>query len=307
MVKPLQDLVAIGLDLGGTNIKLAVLGAGEPPAILDTEVHPTPATKAPEAVVERLTEIASERIGIHGPSAIGIGVPGQFDLTTGTVRELPNLTRGWQGFGLHAALEANLGSPVVLINDAQASTLAEATLGAARGYSTVQGVALGTGIGGGLIVDGRLHRGAHGSAGEVGHQVIQADGPDVCSCGNRGCLESLAKAAVLAEHAGRSSAEAVFEAAEAGDERAMSAIETIADYLGVGLANVITIVDPDIIVIGGGLSAAGDLLLDPIRRAVARHLRVVPAEDVHIAQGTLGITAGAVGTALAAMETATAK
>ncbi len=292
----------LGLDLGGTNIKLARvdLVADADPRIVETAVHPTPEGGSPEMVVARLAELAS---GKHGrPVALGVGVPGQFDQASGVIRALPNLAGSWSGFPLRRALEEQTGLSVTLLNDAQGFTLAESRLGAARGATSVVGVALGTGIGGGVLTNGSLNPGVHGTAGEIGHQVIIANSPTVCSCGNRGCLESVAKAAVLTELAGRDSTEEVFAAAADDDERALAAIATVTDFIGIGLANVLTIIDPEILVIGGGVADAGDALLDPIRAAVARHLCVVPVEDVRIVRGSLGTTAGAVGAALAVHE-----
>ncbi len=289
----------LGLDLGGTNIKLARVEAGAEgdPNIAATAVHPTPDGRSPEAVVARLAELTTEAL-----DALGLGIPGQFDAATGVVRDLPNLPGPWSGFPLRAELESETGLPVSVVNDAQGLTLAESRLGAGRKAHSVVGMALGTGIGGGIVIGGRIHSGAHGTAGEIGHQVIVADGPDDCSCGNRGCLESLAKAAVMARLAGRDSAEDVFAAAVSGDERAVAAIATVADYIGIGIANVLTIVDPDVVVIGGGIANAGDALLEPIRAAVVRRSRIVAGDSVRVLLGALGTTAGAVGAALVAIE-----
>ena len=156
---------------------------------------------------------------------------------------------------------------------------------------------LGTGIGGGICIAGRIHRGAHGTAGEIGHQVIVADGPP-CGCGRHGCLESVAKSAVLAFLAGTPTAAEVFDAVEAGDPKAIEALKTVTGYLGMGLANVVAVLDPDVIVIGGGLAQAGDLLLDPLRAALHRNLSVTPPGSGTIVVGTIGTLAGAVGAAL---------
>ena len=289
----------LGLDLGGTNIKLARVEAGVQgdPDIVVTAVHPTPDRRSPEAVVARLAELTTE-----APDALGLGIPGQFDSANGVVRDLPNLPGPWSGFPLRAALESQTGLPVSVVNDAQGFTLAESRLGAGRDAHSVVGMALGTGIGGGIVIGDSILTGAHGTAGEIGHQIIAADGRDACSCGNRGCLESLAKAAVMAQLAGRDSAEDVFAAAASGDERAVAAIAKVADYSGIGIANVLTIVDPEVVVIGGGIANAGDALLEPIRAAVALRSRIVPGKTTVIERGTLGTTAGAVGAALVALD-----
>ena len=156
---------------------------------------------------------------------------------------------------------------------------------------------LGTGIGGGIVVDGRLHFGRHGRAGELAHQVIVRDGP-TCGCGNRGCLEAVATSSALVELAGQPTVEAVVRAARLGDERAAAAIETVSDHLGVAIANVITVLVPERVVIGGGVADAGPALLDPIRAAVARHSVLVPQDWYEIVPAALGPWGGAIGAAI---------
>jgi glucokinase len=290
---------AIGIDLGGTNIKASVI-AGPSADVVTAEVYDTPSGSTTQ-VVSRLGEIAKELIALYGPLPLGLGVPGQFDRKTGVLRDLPNLEGDWDGYPLGTAVRDEIGQPVTLINDAQAFTLAEAIAGAGRGYETVAGIALGTGIGGGLVIAGRVHHGAHGSAGEVGHQVIAPDSSVECSCGNHGCLEALARADALADRAGQPDAASVFDAVRANDARAAAALAAVAEFLGIGLANLITLVDPDVIVVGGGLAQAGDLLLDPIREATSRHVRIAPPGGTPIVQGSLGINAGAAGAALRAL------
>lgn len=185
-----------------------------------------------------------------------------------------------------------------MVNDARAFTLAEGTIGAGAGCSTVACVTLGTGVGGGLMFGGRLHRGAFGVAEEIGHQTVLTDGP-LCGCGNRGCVEALVKADALASDAGRSSASEVFEGARGGDQACLAAVRRWAEFLGIGLANVVTIVGPDRIVVGGGIAEAGDLVLDPITEAVRRRVTLVPTESIDIVPAVFGRFSGAVGAALA--------
>ena len=149
-----------------------------------------------------------------------------------------------------------------------------------------------------MMIDGRLHRGAYGVAGELGHQTVLPDGP-LCGCGNRGCVEALVKADVLAASAGRSSASAVFSGARDGDDRCIAAVSQMAEFLGIGLANVVTLFGPDRIVVGGGIAEAGDLVLGPITDAVKRRVTLVPTDSIEIVQATFGRFAGAVGAALA--------
>jgi glucokinase len=291
----------LGLDLGGTNSKWTVLEVGDTDAIdvLAAGTHPTEAHGGPEVVTERLLAAGRTAIAAHGPiAAAGVGVPGLFDAMTGAIELFPNLPGPWAGFPLRARLADGLGMPVAIVNDARAFTLAEGRVGAGRGARTVVGLTLGTGVGGGVMIDGRLHLGRNGKAGEIGHQVIEPDGPP-CGCGNRGCVEPLTKAATLTWLAGRPTAEEVYDAAAAGDERAMAAIRQVARYLGIALSNVLAVVGPDRIVIGGGIVAAGELVLEPIREATRARSTIVAAKDIEIVAAQLGPEAGAIGAALA--------
>jgi glucokinase len=210
----------------------------------------------------------------------------------------PNLPGGWNGFPLRRTIEESLGTSIEMVNDARAFTLAEGTMGAGQGFRIVACLTLGTGIGGGIMIDGRLHLGAFGIAGEIGHQTIDPDGP-LCGCGNRGCVEALARADVLTDLAGRSSAEEVYRAAAEGDSRSAAAIEAVAQALGIGLANVVTLIGPDRIVIGGGIAEAGELVLGPIREAIRERVTLVPTDRIDVVPAELGKWAGAHGAALA--------
>jgi len=289
----------LGLDLGGTNIKVAVLARdGDEFEILSTNSVDTKAAEGPEGVTENLVRVGDAAISASGASTLGLGVPGHFDRETGRVLLFPNLPGEWQGFPLRDRIEEALGVGTWMINDARAFTLAEGLLGAGKGCHTVACVTLGTGVGGGLMIEGRLHRGAFGVAGEIGHQTVLADGP-LCGCGNRGCVEALVRADVLASTAGRSSASAVFEGAREGDDRCLAAVSQMADYLGIGLANVVTMFGPERIVVGGGIAEAGDLVMGPVTAAVKRRVTLVPTEKIEIVPAHFGRFAGAVGAALA--------
>jgi glucokinase len=291
----------LGIDLGGTNVKLVVLERedGGVPRAVAAAVAPTSADAGPEAVARRMVEAGCEIAATHGPIATaGIGVPGLFDAASGRIVLFPNLPGSWPGFPLRDRMAEGLGLPVRIVNDARAFVLAEAAMGAGRGHRTIVGLTLGTGIGGGLIVDGRLVMGSTGTAGEVGHQTIDPDGP-LCGCGNRGCAEVLAQAGTIARTGGRATAEAVFEAAAASDPRAVAAVEGAARALGIAIANVVTLLVPDAVVLGGGMAEAGEVLLDPIRRVVREHTPLLPDEAVRIVTAELGPQAGAIGAALA--------
>ncbi len=289
----------LGLDLGGTNIKVAVItGNGSEFEVETTDSVETGAADGPEGVTENLTRVGRAAIGSRSMTTVGLGVPGHFDQDTGRVLLFPNLPGEWHGFPLRDRLAAALGVSTWMVNDARAFTVAEGLLGAGRGCHTVACVTLGTGVGGGLMIDGRLHLGAFGVAGEIGHQTVLPDGP-LCGCGNRGCVEALVRADVLASNAGRRDAASVFEGARQGDNRCIAAVSQMADFLGIGLANVVTMFGPERIVVGGGIAEAGDLVLTPIANAVRRRVTLVPTEKIEIVPAHFGRFAGAVGAALA--------
>jgi glucokinase len=215
---------------------------------------------------------------------------------------LPNLHGDWVGRPIAAPLADFLGRPVRLINDGHAFALAEARVGAARGAEDVLCIVCGTGIGGGLVIGGRLHLGVDDRGGEVGHHTVVADGPP-CNCGNRGCLETLAGASRVAEHAGKPSFDDVVDSARSGDERSLAALRDAAAYIGIAIANLTIFLAPPRIVVGGGVAAAGDLLFDPLRAEVeARAGRVAPLAEIEIVPAALGTDAGAVGAAIAGSE-----
>jgi glucokinase len=294
----------LGLDLGGTNIKAAVV-AVDPSGSVDVlgcEQRPADAGHGPPTVLANLAAAGEEAIARWGPvSGAAVGVPGLFHDDTGTIEFLPNLPGAWQGRPMTEPLAAALGVPVSIINDARAFTLAESRVGAAAGYPTVAALVIGTGIGGGIVVGGSLHFGRMGRAGELSHQVIVPDGPP-CGCGNRGCLEALASASAIARRAGTSTPGEAFAAAARGDGRAALAIAEVADYLGRAIANIVTMLVPERIVIGGGVAEAGEALLGPVREATARHCVLVPPEWYDIVPAKLGPRAGAIGAALWAAE-----
>lgn len=293
----------LGLDLGGTNVKVAVVEEGnEGVRVAHTATRPTEAAQGPSHVVETLVAAGRAAVTEHGPvDGVGLGVPGLFDAVEGRIVLFPNLPGRWAGRPVVAELEAGLGLPVSLINDARACTLAETRVGAAAGCSTVLFVVLGTGVGGGVVVDGRLRTGPHGRAGELGHQVIVPDGLP-CGCGNRGCLEPYANAAALARLGGRDTAAAVVDAARAGDPRGVGALEEVAGRLAHGIANPLTVLLPERVVVGGGVAGAGELLLGPLRRALADRAVLVPVEWYDVVPAAVGAYAGAVGAALWSIE-----
>lgn len=290
----------LGLDLGGTNIKVVVLDdATGAEHVVYTDTVPTYAERGPAAVINRLIEVGRSVIDSQeGVNAIGIGVPGLFDPELGTIELFPNLPGPWRGQAIRDPVAAGVGLPVTLINDARAFTLAEGTIGAGRGSSTLVCITLGTGIGGGIMFDGILYTGPLGVAGEIAHQTVLPEGP-LCGCGNRGCAEALAKADAIAARAGRATIEEVYAGVEAGEPACVEAVEFAAYYLGIALANAVVLLGPDRIVIGGGITQAGDVVLEPIREAVRTRVTLIPTDTIKVVPAALGSKAGAVGAALA--------
>jgi glucokinase len=297
----------LGLDLGATNLKWAVVqhdaGAWH---TLDRAQVPTRLDAGPEGTVDQLGTVG--RVAMErwpGIISAGIGIPGLYDPRTGTTRFLVNIRGAWAGRPVAAPVAAALGVPVAMINDARAFGVAELRLGAGRGASSMVGLTLGTGVGGVIAIDGKVHQGHDGTAGELGHQTIDPDGPS-CNCGNVGCLEAFARADRLAEACGTATAEEAVERARAGDAAAIEGLRRVGRYLGIGIANMITVIAPDRVVIGGGIAAAGDLLLDAARAEIRRRVLTTAVDEVAIVLAELGIWAGSIGAAIHGAERALA-
>lgn len=304
-----------GIDLGGTKVACA-LGSIEQGIVVERTI-PTRSEEGPEAVVERVAQAVEALADEAGtsPAALAMGVPGLADLQIGATKFLPNLPGKWRDVPVRDLLSPKLGCPVYLINDVRSATLAELTFGHGRTARTMALFAIGTGIGGGVVVDGELRLGPLGAAGELGHQTIVPDGP-LCGCGNRGCLEALASgSAITAEgvrllrsgqsarlhelvggDASRVTPREIAAAAEAGDEACRWALGRAAEYLGIAAANVIVTIHPELIVLGGGVAEIGDILFDLVRDAVRKRVHMIPVDDIRIEPSQLGEKAGVLGT-----------
>lgn len=292
----------LGLDLGGTNIKAAVLEYTMPrttPVVVHSESVPTNADLGPDHVRDLLVDLGRDITSrVDGITSLGLGVPGLFDSDTGTIEMFPNLAGEWGGFGLRTEVSEGVGLSAAMINDARAFTLAEGTIGAGRDAIVMLGITLGTGIGGGVMIDGRLHTGAFGTAGEFGHQTVSPEGP-MCGCGNRGCLEAVARGGVISAEAGAVDVETLYAAAAAGNELAARTIERASFFMAIAISNAVALLGVDVVVVGGGVVASGDLVLDPLRQAVSERVTLVPTSDLRIVAAELGPMAGAIGAALA--------
>jgi glucokinase len=312
--------LAIGIDAGGT--KIAGLLVDERGTILDRRLVETPATDA-EASVDAMISLATDLIGSHeGIVGVGAGAAGLVSLE-GVMRFAPNVA--WREFPLRDRLAAGIGLPVIVENDANVAAWGEFRFGAGRGSGDMLLVTVGTGIGGGIVAGGELFRGAHGFAAEVGHIIVEPGGPR-CGCGNQGCWEQVASGRAIgrlgqaagAEHpestmtklAGGASAitgPIVTEAAKGGDPIAVQILADVGRRLGEGIAGLVNVLDPDIVVVGGGAIAAGDLLLASARSACAHSVEApTHRPEVPIVPAALGNDAGAVGAADLALRRAAA-
>ncbi len=293
----------LGLDLGGTFLKWTVVGHdGAEWRCMDSGSVPTRAEGGARAIVAELVGCALDAGARFGPVAsAGIAVPGRYDPVAGTVRFTPNIHVDWDGVPVAPAVAAALGVSAHLINDARAFTLAELRLGAGRGARTMVGITLGTGIGGGIAVDGRLHLGLDGAAGEIGHLTIDPDGPR-CGCGSRGCVETYAQAQAIAAGCGTQTAEEAVEAARAGDGRAVAGLAEAGRYLGIAVSGLVTLLNPDVVVFGGGVANAGDLLLGPVREELRARVHMTSPDAVRLVRAELGTLAGAIGAAVFGAE-----
>jgi len=303
-----------GIDLGGTTIT-AGLGTA------DGTVHarrsiPTNSAEGPPAVLARMATLVEELAAASQAqiAAVGVGVPGLVDLATGTTKFFPNLPTKWRDVPLAAFLGQRLGCPVWALNDARAATLGELKYGHGRTARSMAFFTLGTGVGGGIAIDGKLRLGPLGAAGELGHQTILPDGP-LCGCGNRGCLESLASGPAITAagvrllrggmaprlheivdgDVNRVSPQTMAAAAAAGDAAVADALLQAARFLGIGVANVVTVLHPDLVVLGGGVAELGELLLDPVRKVVRERVGMFPPDDVRIEKSAVGEGAGLLG------------
>lgn len=295
----------LGLDLGGTYIKVVVLEHdADGWRVLHRDQVATQAADGPDRVVARLVEVGADAIGRYpGVRSVGIGVPGLYDPAAGTTRFLVNVSGDWAGHAVAGPVGEALGSPTALVNDARAFGLAELRLGAARGAASMVGLTLGTGVGGVFAVDGQVHQGHDGTGGEIGHQTLDPDGP-TCGCGNRGCLEAFARADRIADACGTATVEEAMARARSGDAQALAGFEQVGRSLGVGIANMITVITPERVVIGGGIAAAADLLFEAIRDEVERHVFTTSLAEVEIVLAELGTWAGAIGAAIHGAEQA---
>ena len=310
----------VGIDVGGTNIVVGTV-AEDGSEVLGLVSEPTISEQGTDAVVERIVRLARASIAAAGKpiAGVGIGAPGPLDTKTGVVLLTPNL--GWTNMPLRDRLGTALGFSATLDNDANCAIYGEWWRGAARGAAHVVGMTIGTGIGGGIVLDGKIYHGTSDIAGEIGHTTIDLNGRR-CKCGNYGCLEAYASGPAIAARAvegieagvetslpqyvdgdlSRLTAQVVYEAANDGDAYALETVRETAKLLGAGVANLLNIFNPEVVVICGGVTLAGDKLFTPLAGEVKRRAFKPAWEACRIVPGALTGTAGVYGAAAVFMQ-----
>ena len=307
----------LAVDIGGTKLAAGVVDADG--KMLERGEVPTLAHEGLEPVLERIVGLGRDLLARAAAQKepvqrIGIGCAGPVNLKAGKVFNPPNLP-GWSEVSLVRHIESAFGLPAVLENDANAAALGEFRYGAGRGARSLVYFTVSTGIGGGIILDGKVWHGLKDAAGEVGHMTVCPDGP-VCGCGNRGCLEAMASGPSIARRAREAVAAGrptrlrevpvvtsadVVRLAQEGDAVAREVWDAAVKYLGIGVAAVITILAPERVVLGGGVTRAGGFLFEPLRAEVRRRVKLVPMESVRILPAALGPDVGILGAAAVAM------
>jgi glucokinase len=313
-----EETLAVGVDIGGTAIKLGLV---RPSGAIVTQAEiATPVALPQEEAVGVIARAIEGLARGGGVRAVGIGCAGLVDSARGIVHVSPNLPQ-WHDALLGEWTTRVLSLPVSVLNDANAFALAEAHSGAGRGHSPVVGITLGTGVGGAIVEDGRLRGGRFGFGGEIGHMSLEMDGPP-CPCGNRGCLELyVGRRALVAAYLSRAGwgpgritfdlargereeldPKLLYDAANRGDTAAREVFARAGIVVGVALANLTNLIDPEVFVIGGGVAQAGDLLLEPARRTLAERAMLGASRVPAVLPAALGTGAGLIGAALHALR-----
>jgi len=298
----------IGVDLGGTNLKIALFDRKY--RIIDRSTLNTRRFYEKDVLISALIDsifrtIVNNRLAREDIIGLGLGFPGPIDHTLGIVHFLPNIP-GWREVNLKALLQKRLKLPVFIDNDANLMTLAEHKLGAAKGFNNAICITLGTGVGGGLIINGQLYRGSDNATGEIGHVPINERGP-YCNCGGIGCLEAyIGNARIIRQAQKLLHRKVLLEDLTAlaykGNRAAIDIWTNVGSRLGVALTGVVNLLNPDIIVIGGGVAEAGKILFDSIRQTIGLRAMAVQARRVKIVKAKLGANAGLIGAAVMVRE-----
>ncbi|MBC7473086.1 MAG: ROK family protein [Candidatus Sericytochromatia bacterium] len=307
--------VRMGFDLGGTNMRSALVS--EDGEVIFSNECETLAQEEADKVINRIKNLIKESVSKAEEKdlqiqSIGIGVPGVIDTDSGIVKSCPNIPH-WKNIELGKIISEEFGIKTKVDNDVRVTALGEYYFGAGKGYKNILCVAVGTGIGGGIILNGEIMRGPSQSMGEIGHITLKKDGP-LCGCGNYGCLESLASSLAIIreakevldkgkseimekqlEHGMPISAYFVTKALHDGDIEAARIMREVGEWLGIGLASVVNLLNPEIIIIGGGVSLAGNVIFNPVKEEIAKRALKIPRELVKVVPAQLGDSAGMIG------------
>jgi len=312
---------AIGCDLGGTNLRVGVVDI-ENGTVVHLQSVPTLAREGYQAVIRRMVNLFNKvmvscEFDYKDIYSVGIGAPGVLNLELGLVELMPNFYGGWHGVPLGKLISTEIGLPVHLINDVRAITFGEWKYGAGKGSSNMVCFAIGTGVGGGVIVNNNLVMGFNGTAGELGHTIINPNGPK-CGCGNHGCLEAYASGPAIAAMGikavkqgrttligemvdfdlNRITPEIIASAAQEGDKIAKEIFTYVGSIIGIAAVNISLAIGPERIIIGGGVATAGDILLNPIKETILNRIFVMPKEKIQVVPAQLGNIAGILGSAM---------
>lgn len=307
-----QKKYLVGLEFGGTNIKAALFD--NKPRIIQQEFQPTHAQLGVESVLKRIKKIIhnlidKENILSNHLMGIGIASPGPLDTKKGIIFNSPNLP-GWKRVPLKNVIKREFNVPVILENDTNAIALGEYWMGNGKGVDHLICITIGTGVGGGIILNGQIWHGRDDLGGEIGHMIIEKDGLE-CNCGNKGCLEAyisatgIIKRTIQALNKGRVSSlskkrnkltsELIFNEAKKGDKLSLEIVHETAEYLGIGLANLVNILNPEIIILGGGVSRSGEILFKPTLKELKKRAFLRGVEHLKVLPSKLGNQAGILG------------
>ena len=312
----------IGIDVGGTNVKIALVS--DEGKIIYSNSVPTYANMGYEYTVNNIKQAIRDLMKETNTTekeieGIGFDFPGQVDCKTGVVKLAPNIP-GWVNVPIAKMIEEEFHIPTKIDNDVRCAALGELKFGAGKGCENFICITVGTGIGSGIVINGKVVRGAANAAGELGHIKLQMTGGPICGCGDTGCLEAFASGPAIVAMAqdyikggkstkfremaadGEITPYMVAKAAEAGDPVAKRIFEIVGEYIGIGLTSVINLLNPEKVIIGGGVAESGELLLEPIRRTIKNRAMVVAGNSVEIVPAKLGNSAGVIGASMLIAE-----
>lgn len=292
--------MTIGLDIGGSKINSVLLDQSQ--QVIDQKKIEISSANSKEKVLAQIFDCIKALLSKQNlVTGIGLGVPGPIDLKKQQVLNPPNLTALKNSY-LSREIENEFKIKTVLDNDTSCFSLAESVLGAGKGKKVVIGITLGTGVGGGIVINDKIFQGSNDSAGEIGHMIIEKGGRQ-CSCGNKGCLETYVSASGIVKTGNQlgiknKTCKQIWGLAKKGDKQAIEVYKISGEYLGIALANLVNVINPDIIIIGGGISNTGEFLFEPAKKTMQENILSPLAKNTEVVKAELGKDAGAIGAAL---------